>query len=58
LDFLEVEMPRKLFGKFWIQDPGWTDDRFAWHWVPDQISGMDYAGLTLFGWSLLYSDHW
>ena len=51
-------MPRKLFGKFWIQDPDWTDNMFAWHWVPDQISGMDYAGFTLFGWSLLYSDHW
>ena len=36
----------------------WCSDWLAWHWVPDQISGMNYAGLTVCGLSIIYSEVW
>lgn len=44
--------------KWHYKPKAWCSSRFEWHWVPDQISGINYAGITLFGHSLIYSDYW
>lgn len=49
---------KKLFWKLSYAGPSWNRGKlFEWHWVPDQISGILYAGVTLFGWSILYTDY-
>ena len=53
------QLPQSWYmGNFWIRGPKWCAKWFAWHWVPDQLHGMMYAGVTVFGWSLIYSNHW
>jgi hypothetical protein len=50
---------KRLFWKLYLQPPRWCDGRWlAWHYERDQIWGIAYAGVTIAGWSLLYSDHW
>jgi hypothetical protein len=50
---------KRLFWKLYLQPPRWCDGRWlAWHYERDQIRGIAYAGVTIAGWSLLYSDHW
>jgi hypothetical protein len=48
----------KALQKFHYKGKTWCASKFEWHYVPDQISGVDYAGFTLFGHSVLYSDWW
>jgi len=36
----------------------WCESRFEIHYQPDIISGVLYAGVTVFGHSLIYSSHW
>ena len=43
--------------KLYYRGPQWCAKPFAWHWAPYPIYGMRYAGLTVAGHSLLYSDH-
>jgi len=47
-----------MFKKIHFKGREWTDDLFSVHWVPDQVRGILYAGITCFGYSVLYSDHW
>ena len=56
--FVSKKPTKRLFWKIWIASPKWADKNFQLHWVEDQICGFDYAGLTVFGWSLIYSDYW
>jgi len=50
---------RKVIWRFWFGTRAWSSpQRFGMHFVPDQTDGVMYAGVTLFGYSLLYSDVW
>lgn len=50
---------KRVFWRFHVAKPAWARGRkFQFHWVPDMLDGMLYAGVTVFGWSILYSDQW
>jgi len=49
---------KRLFWRLYRGNPAWCRSHFALHWEADQLHGVLYAGITLFGRSLLYSDHW
>jgi len=46
------------FWRFHYRPPTWTEKRFGIEYQPDMISGVLYAGVTLFGHSIVYSSHW
>jgi hypothetical protein len=49
---------KKLFWKFYLCNRKWSDRKFDFHYVGSQLGGIMYAGVTLFGYSLMYSDDW
>lgn len=49
---------KKLFWKIHFAGQGWSEKNFDFYFELDQLGGILYAGFTLFGWSILYSDHW
>ena len=44
--------------KFYVKGPEWCSSRLQFHWVGAHLGGILYAGVTVFGRSLLYSDEW
>jgi len=54
----EIEMGYWKFWRFHYRPPTWTEKRFGIEYQPDMISGVLYAGVTLFGHSIVYSSHW
>jgi hypothetical protein len=50
---------KKLFWRFWLAAPEWAAPRrFKIHYSPYMLGGTLYVGVTLFGWSILYSTEW
>lgn len=49
----------KLKQVFWKIQMGhkWSDALFAVHRERDQIDGWLYLGVTILGWSIIYSDY-
>lgn len=50
--------PTRICWKFWIAPIQWSEKWFGFQYAPDQISGILYAGVTVLGISIIYSDHW
>ena len=48
----------KIFWRFWYADKTWADNSFDTYYAKDPIDGVMYAGVTLFRYSLLYSETW
>ena len=46
---------KRVFWKIWVGHK-WCGNSFAVHRVRDQIDGWLYIGVTVFGWSIVYSD--
>lgn len=49
---------KRVFGNLFFAGKAWNPKFLQTHWVSDQTGGIMYAGLTVCGFSLLYSDTW
>ena len=49
---------RKLFWKLEYKSPAWCNSKLAVHYAPDQVRGILYAGITIFGHSIIYTDYY
>jgi len=50
---------KKLFWRIWFGNKQWAkNDFFKIQYAEDMISGTLYAGVTVFGYSILYSSEW
>jgi hypothetical protein len=57
--FCREAATRKLFWRFWLARPEWAaPKRFGFEYCPAQLGGVLYAGIVLFGWTLIYSSEW
>lgn len=50
----------KKIGKLFIRDSNWCSSWFQLHpkFVDEKTHDIIYMGITIMGWSLLYSDVW
>ncbi len=50
---------KKLCWRLWFGNKKWADNElFKIQYADAMISGIAYAGVTVFGYSLLYSSDW
>jgi hypothetical protein len=56
--FKTIGNQTKIFYRLFYCNKDWSDKLFDFHYVPAQLGGVLYAGITLFKHSIVYSSEY